>query len=74
MSDDHRAIEAWLRERSIVEVECIVPDLAGVARGKILPTDKFIEGLAGGQHRLPRTSWSIRSPATSRRRAPSPST
>ena len=54
MSDDHRAIEAWLRERSIVEVECIVPDLAGVARGKILPTDKFIEGLAGGQHRLPK--------------------
>ena len=54
MSDGHRAIEAWLRERNIVEVECIVPDLAGVPRGKILPTDKFIEGLAGGQHRLPK--------------------
>ena len=54
MSDGHRAIEAWLRERGIVEVECIVPDLAGVPRGKILPTDKFIEGLAGGQHRLPK--------------------
>ena len=54
MNDGHRAIEAWLRERSIVEVECIVPDLAGVPRGKILPTDKFIEGLAGGQHRLPK--------------------
>ena len=54
MSDGHRAIEAWLKERNIVEVECIVPDLAGVPRGKILPTDKFIEGLAGGQHRLPK--------------------
>ena len=54
MSDGHRAIEAWLRERNIVEVECMVPDLAGVPRGKILPTDKFIEGLAGGQHRLPK--------------------
>ena len=54
MSDGHRAIETWLRERSIVEVECIVPDLAGVPRGKILPTDKFIEGLAGGEHRLPK--------------------
>ena len=54
MNDAHRAIEAWLKERNIVEVECIVPDLAGVPRGKILPTDKFIEGLAGGQHRLPK--------------------
>ena len=54
MSDGHRAIEAWLRERNIVEVECMVPDLAGVPRGKILPTDKFIEGLAGGQHRFPK--------------------
>ena len=54
MNDGHQAIDAWLRERSIVEVECIVPDLAGVPRGKILPTDKFIEGLAGGQHRLPK--------------------
>ena len=54
MSDGHRAIEAWLKERNIVEVECMVPDLAGVPRGKILPTDKFIEGLAGGQHRFPK--------------------
>ena len=32
----------WLKEHRITEVECIVPDISGVARGKILPKDKFI--------------------------------
>ena len=34
--------EQWLKENSITEVECLVPDLGGIARGKILPTKKFI--------------------------------
>ncbi|NDV12548.1 glutamine synthetase family protein [Crenobacter caeni] len=32
----------WLREHRITEMECIVPDMTGVARGKIVPKDKFI--------------------------------
>ncbi|HJU50677.1 MAG TPA: glutamine synthetase family protein [Pseudogulbenkiania sp.] len=31
----------WLREHRITEMECIVPDFTGVARGKIVPKDKF---------------------------------
>ena len=37
--------EKWLKDNSITEVECLVPDLGGIARGKILPTNKFINGL-----------------------------
>ena len=37
--------EKWLTEKSVTEVECLVPDLGGIARGKILPTKKFIKGL-----------------------------
>jgi glutamine synthetase len=33
-------LEAWLRERRVTEVECILPDMSGIARGKILPTRK----------------------------------
>jgi glutamine synthetase len=36
-------LEAWLNERHVTEVECLVPDLTGVARGKILPREKFTE-------------------------------
>ncbi|MBI2380065.1 MAG: glutamine synthetase [Gammaproteobacteria bacterium] len=31
----------WLKSHNITEVECLVPDLTGVARGKIMPADKF---------------------------------
>ena len=48
MSDSKHAntfneLEAWLNERGVTEVECLVPDLTGVARGKILPREKFTE-------------------------------
>ena len=36
-------LETWFNERRITEVECLVPDLTGVARGKILPREKFYE-------------------------------
>ncbi len=36
-------LEAWLDEHRVTEVECLVPDLTGVARGKILPREKFTE-------------------------------
>ena len=34
---------AWAASRGITEVECLVPDLAGVPRGKIMPAAKFFE-------------------------------
>jgi glutamine synthetase len=33
----------WLLARSITEIECVVPDQAGVARGKIMPVSKFLK-------------------------------
>jgi glutamine synthetase len=36
-------LEQWLDKNRVTEVECLVPDLTGVARGKILPREKFTE-------------------------------
>jgi glutamine synthetase len=36
-------LESWLNEQRVTEIECLVPDLTGVARGKILPRLKFTE-------------------------------
>jgi glutamine synthetase len=36
-------LEQWLNERRVTEIECLVPDLTGVAGGKILPREKFTE-------------------------------
>ncbi len=32
----------WIKSRGISEVECLVPDMSGVARGKIVPAHKFV--------------------------------
>ena len=34
-------LKRWLRENRITEVECLVPDMTGNARGKIIPAAKF---------------------------------
>jgi glutamine synthetase len=36
-------LDQWLDRHRVTEVECLVPDLTGVARGKILPREKFKE-------------------------------
>ena len=36
-------IQQFLKDHSITEVEAIVPDMAGVARGKVMPADKYAE-------------------------------
>jgi glutamine synthetase len=50
----------WLKEHRITEVECIVADINGIARGKILPGYKFLRSLKEDGLRLPRASSSRR--------------
>jgi glutamine synthetase len=38
---DWNQAKAWLEWRGIEDIECITPDQAGVARGKMMPTSKF---------------------------------
>ncbi|GGO77304.1 glutamine synthetase [Marinobacterium nitratireducens] len=35
-------VEKFLQQHSIIEIECLVPDMTGNARGKFLPTRKFM--------------------------------
>ncbi|MDA7598426.1 glutamine synthetase family protein [Alphaproteobacteria bacterium] len=46
-------LKAWLKEKSITEVECLVSDISGIPRGKILPVKKFISAFETGGLRLP---------------------
>lgn len=38
-----RELFEWLKENKITEVECLIPDMTGNARGKILPASKFMQ-------------------------------
>ncbi|SER17921.1 L-glutamine synthetase [Faunimonas pinastri] len=42
--ENEAAARQWCRDRRIEDVECIIPDQAGVARGKLMPTSKFFGG------------------------------
>ena len=46
------SLEEFLKTHRIHEVECVIPDMTGIARGKILPRDLF---LASGEMRLPKS-------------------
>ena len=39
--DNWKEAAEWLKARGIEDIECITPDLAGVPRGKMMPTSKF---------------------------------
>src|SRR5580704_16348541 len=46
-------LESFIAEHRITEVECLVPDLSGIARGKILPAEKFLRILRDRGLRMP---------------------
>ena len=45
-------MKEWIKKHQVTEVECIVPDLSGAARGKIMPASKYTDG---HELRLPRS-------------------
>jgi glutamine synthetase len=48
--EDKATITQWLTDNNISEIECIVPDTTGNARGKFIPAHQFISQL---EQRLP---------------------
>lgn len=49
----HAETADWLRLRGIDEVECLVPDMNGIMRGKIVPREDFVRALDPQGIRLP---------------------
>jgi len=58
-SDGLARLTEWIAERGIAEVECIVPDMNGVQRGKVLPAGKFLSGVKDGTLRIPGSVFSV---------------
>ncbi len=51
--------EEWINERKISEVECLVADMSGTARGKILPPKKFLKGIRSQGLRIPEEVFTL---------------
>ena len=46
MTMNEEQLQQWLVDHEIDEVEAVVPDMAGIARGKYMPARKFASGAA----------------------------
>ena len=51
--------EEWINEHRISEVECLVADMSGTARGKILPPKKFLKGNRSRGLRIPEEVFTL---------------
>ncbi|MGH6873579.1 MAG: hypothetical protein ACREDW_01080 [Aestuariivirgaceae bacterium] len=51
--------EEWFASRRISEVECLVADMSGTARGKILPPSKFLKGSRSNGLRIPEEIFTL---------------
>jgi len=49
----------WVKDKGIAEVECLIPDLNGVLRGKVLPAAKLLQSSKDGVLRLPSSVFSV---------------
>jgi glutamine synthetase len=52
-------IAAWIKERGIAEVECIIPDMNGIQRGKVLPAGKFLKSISDRTLRIPGSVFTV---------------
>jgi len=51
--------ETWIRDNGIGEVECLVPDMNGIIRGKVVPAQKFLEIERNQALRIPSSVFQI---------------
>jgi len=52
-------LERWINERGITELECLIPDMNGVLRGKVLPAAKLVQSERDGSLRLPSSVFAV---------------
>jgi glutamine synthetase len=55
----HQKFEDYITQRRISEVECLVADMSGTARGKILPPKKFLKGQRNRGLRIPEEVFTL---------------
>ncbi len=50
---DSEELLGWLRDQKIDEIECLVPDINGIMRGKTVPRNEFVQSISGEGLRVP---------------------
>ncbi|MGE3928646.1 MAG: glutamine synthetase family protein [Hyphomonadaceae bacterium] len=54
-----KSFSSWIKERGTAEIECLIPDLNGVVRGKVVPAQKFLRSERDNSLRIPSSIYSL---------------
>ncbi len=54
-----KKLESFLEKNGVEEVECLIPDMGGIARGKIIPAAKFVSGMGTRGLRMPEEIFTL---------------
>jgi glutamine synthetase len=52
-------LKSWIDQRGVIEIECLIPDINGVLRGKVLPAAKLLQSERDGSLKLPSSVFSV---------------
>lgn len=52
-------LKRWIEARGVTEVECLIPDMNGVLRGKVLPAAKLLAAESDRSLRLPSSVFQV---------------
>lgn len=52
-------LKSWIEQHGVTEVECLVPDMNGVLRGKVLPAAKLLQSQRERALRMPSSVFSV---------------
>jgi glutamine synthetase len=52
-------LETWIADHGITEVECLIPDMNGVLRGKVLPAAKMVQSERERSLRMPSSVFAV---------------
>jgi glutamine synthetase len=56
---DIKQVEEWFQRHRVADVACLVPDMTGATRGKLMTSALFLNGLKHGGLRVPETMYTI---------------
>lgn len=52
-------LKAWIERRGVAELECLIPDMNGVVRGKVVPAAKLLQSAGDGSLRMPSSVFTV---------------
>ncbi len=52
LEESYLKLKNWIAQKGVTEIELMLPDMNGIIRGKVVPANKFLQGVRSGTLRI----------------------